>query len=203
MKILVHIIDSIFPPRNTDVLLRTVTTHAVKNKFLPQHIDTTVCLSEYHEPLIRALVTENKYHKNRYATKHLSTLLQLWLATKTTAIVLLPIPLSRKRHRERGYNQVTIILETLKNEESIYIDTTSLKRSKHTIAQTTLNREERLTNLTGAFICDAERIQSSQNCTLVIVDDVFTTGATMRSAQAALAPHLHPTSTLLCLALAH
>lgn len=203
MKILVHIIDSIFPPRKTDVLLRTVVASDIENKFLPQHIDTTLCLSEYHGSLIQALITENKYHKNKHATKQLSTLLQLWLNTQTTPVVLLPIPLSLKRHRERGYNQVTIVLEALKGDESIRIDSTSLKRSKHTIAQTTLGRKERLANLTGAFICDEEKVFSYEHCTLILVDDVFTTGATMAAAHAALAPHLHPSATLLCLALAH
>ena len=140
MKILTYIFDIIFPPRNTDVLLRTVVAGDIKNKFLPQHIDNTTCLSVYHEPLIRALITENKYHKNKHATKYLSTLLKEWLATRTTPIVLLPIPLSLKRHRERGHNQVTIVLEALHKDESVCIDTTSLKRSRHTIAQTTLGR---------------------------------------------------------------
>ena len=203
MKILTLIFDTIFPPRVTEVLLREVTELKIKSRFLPHRIQHTICLSTYKEPLIRALITENKYHESEDARKHLATLLELWLHEQTIPVVLIPIPLSAKRERTRGYNQVTVVLKALSQSPTTSIDTTLLKRNRHTTAQTTLNREDRLKNLTSAFSCDTQKVYSYRHCALVIVDDVFTSGATMKAAHAAIAPHLHPTTTLLCLAFAH
>jgi competence protein ComFC len=203
MKILVQLFDTLFPPRTNQVLLRTTSEADIRRKYLLQLTENTFCLSRYQDSLIKALITENKYFGSVVARRYLATLLASWLCKQKTPMVLIPIPLSSKRQRERGYNQVTVVLEALQYEEAIRVDTTSLKRSRHTKAQTTLMREDRLRNLTSAFLCDEEKIQSYKHCTLVIVDDVLTTGATMLSAKAALAPHVHPTTTILCVALAH
>lgn len=203
MKILVQIFDALFPPRATQLLVRSVTSPDITTYYLPRRIQNTLCLSSYQEPLIRALITENKFYGSVTARTHLATLLETLLGTQTSAIVLVPIPLSARRARERGYNQVTVVLQSLPPKESVTIDTTLLKRSRHTLAQTTLKREDRLKNLTGAFICDGEKTQSYKNSTFIIIDDVLTTGATMLAARAAIEPHLHPTSTVVTLALAH
>ena len=203
MKILVQIFDALFPPRATQLLVRSVTSPDITTYYLPRRIQNTLCLSSYQEPLIKALITEIKFYGSTIARRHLATLLETLLATQTTSIVLIPIPLSARRERERGYNQVTVVLESLHPRETITIDTNLLKRSRHTTAQTSLKREDRLKNLTGAFVCEPERALSYKDCTFIIIDDVLTTGATMLAARAAIEPHLHPTSTVVTLALAH
>jgi ComF family protein len=203
MNILVQIFDALFPPRKTQLLLRTVTEVDIRRKYLLQLVEGTFCLSAYQDPLIKALVTENKYYGSMVARNHLAALLKIWLQGQATAVVFIPIPLSSKRQRKRGYNQVTVVLEALQSEEAIRIDTTSLKRSRHTTAQTTLTREDRLHNLKDAFTCDVPKVHAYKNCTLVIIDDVLTTGATVAAVRATLAPHLHSSNTLSSVALAH
>jgi ComF family protein len=203
MKILVDIFDALFPPRKTQLLLRSVSEIEITKIYSPTQTHDTVCLSSYKEPLIKALITENKYFTNKAARRYLAVLLEQWLSTHQATLVLVPIPLSAKRERDRGYNQVTVILAAISHHHNVTIDTTLLTRTRHTIAQTTLNREERLTNLSTAFCCDGKKVQSYKQSTIVIIDDVLTTGATMAAAKAALAPHLHPSSKILCLALAH
>lgn len=203
MKIFSRILDVLFPPRVTQLKVRSATKQVVREKYIPQTIHHTTCLSSYHDPLIKALITENKYYGCTAASKHLALLLELWLTTQTEAVVLLPIPLSAKRESERGYNQVTIILEAVVLPKNVCIDTTLIKRNRHTSTQTSLNKEKRLINLNGAFTSTREKVLSYEHCTLVLIDDVLTTGATMKAAHATLAPHLHKTSILTCLTLAH
>lgn len=172
-------------------------------KYSPHPHQNIVCLSNYTDPTIKALITENKYHNNPAASKYLAQLLEAWLKTQTLPIVLMPIPLSKEREQERGYNQVTEVLKHFKSDKPCSLDETSLKRTRHTTPQTSLPRTARLKNLNGAFACDKEKINSYKNCLLVLVDDVATTGATLAEARAELQPNLHPTTRIIYLVLAH
>lgn len=203
MNICIKIFDILFPPRINEERLRTVSESEVKNIYLPQRVHTTTYLSSYKEPLVSALITENKYHGSKIARKHLATLLNIWLSKQTTPVVLVPIPLSAQRERERGYNQVTVVCEALPKTQTVSIDTTILKRTLHTIAQTTLKRNDRIENLSGAFTCNPEKVLLHEHSTVVIIDDVLTTGTTMATARAELIQHIHPSSNLMCLVLAH
>jgi len=102
--------------------------------------------------------------------------------------VLIPIPLSKKRFRERGYNQVEKVIRSALTSlpASVSLSTTVLKRTRETLPQTTLSRSKRLTNMQEAFSV-SENLDT--NCTYIVVDDVMTTGATMQAALKALNMH--------------
>lgn len=94
--------------------------------------------------------------------------------------VLMPIPLSATRQRQRGYNQSLELARALRERRGGQISA-CLVRTRHTRTQTTLTPEERAANLAGAFATVGavpERV--------VLVDDVFTTGATLAEAAQAL-----------------
>jgi predicted amidophosphoribosyltransferase len=116
------------------------------------------------------------------------------------------MPLSQARERERGYNQVTIIAQAACAQLTTphYVDTNVLFKTQHTPPQTSLDRRHRAQNVANAFTVthnfDSTAIKGN---TVVLLDDVYTTGATMAVARAALRPHLPSTTTLICLALAH
>jgi predicted amidophosphoribosyltransferase len=83
---------------------------------------------------------------------------------------------------------VARILTALKRElPDIHIDESLLTRSRHTRPQTELKKAERIANLTGAFTCP--RPGYIRGKTLVLIDDVTTTGATLKEAEKALLPH--------------
>lgn len=97
--------------------------------------------------------------------------------------LIVPVPLFNVRLMERGYNQSQILCAAL--AEQIGIPTSeALTRERDTGSQVGLNREERLSNVEAAFTADSAQVAGKR---LLIVDDVRTTGATLKAcAQAAL-----------------
>jgi len=156
-------------------------------------------LSSFQDPTIRAAIHLVKYHHHRHAIKLLATLMSQFYYSLDNQPIIVPIPLSAKRHRTRGYNQVT---EVLKITNLPYRDDI-LKRTRQTPPQTSLNRPARLKNVEHAFSISNQRTARTtiERQHIIVLDDVATTGATLRAAAAPLLP-LNPTS-LTCVAFAH
>ncbi|MFH1213323.1 MAG: ComF family protein [Candidatus Neomarinimicrobiota bacterium] len=100
------------------------------------------------------------------------------------AALLVPIPLHPIKLRERGYNQSEAIARGLGHTLEIPVEIGLLKRIKNTVTQTKLNAAERQANMQTAFTIKNNR-SIDPECTVILVDDVFTTGATLGSAAAA------------------
>lgn len=97
--------------------------------------------------------------------------------------ILIPIPLYVSRHRFRGFNQAEILARAIEKKFDIPVRTDVLKRVIKTVPQVEMkNREKRLSNMNGAFIINNEEISTLLHKTIVLVDDVYTTGATIQSA---------------------
>ncbi|MDB5106130.1 MAG: putative amidophosphoribosyltransferase [Fibrobacteres bacterium] len=90
---------------------------------------------------------------------------------------LVPIPIHAVRRRERGYNQAEEIARAASPYLGLPVFAHALGRTRATVSQTKLNREDRRSNLEKAFACrDPEGIRGKR---LLLVDDVYTTGATV------------------------
>lgn len=91
--------------------------------------------------------------------------------------VIVPVPLTRKRFWQRGYNQSEMIAEGLSEITGLRIDKKALRRSRFSESQTHLRGEQRQANVADAFaVDDASRLDNKH---ILLVDDIFTTGATM------------------------
>jgi ComF family protein len=99
----------------------------------------------------------------------------------TGGVSLIPVPLGARRLRERGYNQSERIAAALARSSGATLAPERLIRRRETRTQTALTPEGRRANVAGAF---QGRGVAGQAC--VLVDDVFTTGATLAEAGAAL-----------------
>lgn len=94
------------------------------------------------------------------------------------SITIIPVPLYSRRERERGFNQANIIAQILHDKYAVaLLDAINLARSRYTLQQAKLNREERLKNLDNAFVW---RGNAKAPINALLVDDVFTTGSTMQ-----------------------
>lgn len=99
------------------------------------------------------------------------------------ADVVIPVPLSPERLRERGFNQALQLCKRLSPEKT---DAQLLLRVKNTLTQSSLTRSERLKNVATAFSVEPLRAAQLHGKRVVLVDDVMTSGATLFAAAKAL-----------------
>lgn len=193
IRVLHSLIDSVFPPRETEKSLR----YSEKLPTRPAQYEGIQYLCDYQNQIVRAAIAENKFHSNKKATKLLSVPLSHWAESFGENTCFVPIPLSPERQQERGYNQVEMILKRARLSH----ESNMLSRIRNTQPQVGLPKQQRLTNVVRAFSVNPALVQPET--TYVIVDDVVTTGATLGAARASLAPHLPSSSRIICLAIAH
>ncbi len=97
---------------------------------------------------------------------------------------LIPVPLHRARRWRRGYNQAEVIARAMAEELGVPVCTGLVRRVRKTKTQTKLHRGERYANVRSAFVADCRPLGAVRH--LVLVDDVFTTGATLCACERAL-----------------
>ncbi|HEY7856723.1 MAG TPA: ComF family protein [Terriglobales bacterium] len=99
------------------------------------------------------------------------------------ADVIVPVPLGKKRQRQRGFNQSGEIARRLAQKLQCDYAADALTRTRETQSQAGLEMAARIENVAGAFLANPKRIVGRS---VLLVDDVLTTGATARAASAAL-----------------
>lgn len=98
-------------------------------------------------------------------------------AAETQADLLTPVPLHPRRLRQRGFNQSLLLAELLEKAWQLPLQRQLLQRTRYTTSQTELSAEQRATNLRDAFaVSDPAAVTGKR---VLLVDDVFTTGATL------------------------
>ncbi|OGI60611.1 hypothetical protein A2641_00720 [Candidatus Nomurabacteria bacterium RIFCSPHIGHO2_01_FULL_37_25] len=168
-------------------------------------------LYDYRHPPIKKALWLLKYKGKKRLTKSfaeviyekiLEELSDLSIMENFNNIILIPIPLSRKRMRERGYNQAELICRELVKINNLRrgseVDTASstgsvnlklendiLIKIKETERQARIeNRKKRLENILGSFsVKNEEQNKKLINRNIILIDDITTTGATLNEAR--------------------
>jgi ComF family protein len=158
----------------------TFSRPSVSNKFAFDHA-WSACL--YNEPA-QKLLHAFKYNSKTSLTKTFVPLMIDFIDRHHVPLqkfdLISPIPLHPVRLRERGYNQSALLSLALSKHYNIAHTENLLVRQKVTTTQTELGAKQRWTNMEGAF-----RIKNSPDVTgqsILLVDDLYTTGATLHSA---------------------
>jgi len=136
----------------------------------------------YLEPLSRII---HRYKYDGYfglATPLAELMIDGWPVWEQAVDLILPIPLHPRRQRRRGYNQSQLLAQRLGKELGIDCEPFLLRRTRHTAPQVGLGPEARRENVRGAFLADAGLAGRH----VLLVDDVLTTGETMKAAAEAL-----------------
>ena len=194
------ILDFFLPRSDLDKRVLEITPEELATKVVQntkQQSRESIVLFSYRDPLIKHMIWSLKYKKNRGVAKifaevlydHLSEeLFERATFSAFTDPLFIPVPLSKKRLRERGFNQVEWLAEELTtiSSESLYsLRTDILERIKETESQTALkDKRARAENVRGAFhIRNAQEVRGRN---IILLDDVITTGSTMAEAERVL-----------------
>lgn len=146
-------------------------------------------LGNYHDPIITALMWHIKRYPNARASHLLAKNFGAMIANRPEhpeSWILVPIPISNQRFRERGYNQSVLLAHSLGNQFTITVQNVLVK-IHHTKKQgTAASKEERRENITGSFgvYKKSQEIILGKNC--ILIDDITTTGSTLLEARAVL-----------------
>jgi len=139
----------------------------------------TLSFHNVYKDTLRGLILSYKFNGNFGRTNLLANLAwQSFTRTSTrTPDLIVPVPLHTRRLLKRGFNQSTEICRILGKNIDRPVLNHGLQRIRNTPPQTRLGLEDRQTNIKDAFIADADQIRKK---TILLVDDVYTTGATLR-----------------------
>jgi len=135
--------------------------------------------------VLREAIHRFKYQNMRGLAEPLGELLASYVVEHSLpASVLVPVPLHPARLAERGYNQAALLAREMGRRLDLPVVENSLLRVRATRQQVGLNAEERQANVAGAFACRDAQLAGQQ---VLLIDDVYTTGATLTACGAALA----------------
>lgn len=205
MDFLNTIFDIIFPRKcinckapNEDICFKCLENIKIAER---ETADFIYPIYDYRDPIIKRFLRLLKYGGKKSFAKILSTVLynkileelsEIYLLENFTEPILIPIPLSKGRYRERGYNQSELLCTELvkidkQNNQQMNLSTENkvLIKNKETEHQALIkNKSQRLKNLIGSFEVQNPEIIKNKN--IILIDDITTTGATLIEAKKVL-----------------
>ena len=189
-----EILDAVLPPhartlrtkeRGFDEIPLCVASHEL-------HDSKILTLMDYRRPEVQDLIRSLKYDGNEYAAHLCAAVLADFLREEIASmrmfsprpIFIIPLPLHDSRERERGFNQIELVLrwlpQELKDGTRATVSDDLLVRTRATERQTHLARRERVANMRGAFA--TRRPDLLRRAHVFLIDDVTTTGSTLANA---------------------
>ena len=178
-----------------------ITNYAVTycNSCIEKNInfDKARSVFDYEEP-VNALIKTFKYNGKRYLAEAFANKLKsIYVNEFMTADVIVFVPMTEERLKERGYNQAELLAEELSDLINVPVSKTAIKKTRETPRQANLTKEERRNNLRKSFTVYKKEVNGKN---VLLVDDVLTTGATADILASALKKKGASTVTVLTVA---
>lgn len=176
-----HLCSLLFPHKYNNAYLNNCTPYR-ENKNL------TIILFSYRDINVKKLIfSMKKYHDTERDTIIARKISQrlLLLLTNSEPVVIIPMPISKNTLKKRGFNQVENIARKLSYMHQNIIIDTDIVRKKDTKKQAQLSKKDRFENSARAFYLH----KYPYTHTIIILDDVITTGSTMQSIEKILLDH--------------
>jgi ComF family protein len=193
-------IDALFPLSDSERLLLTLAPekgYEILPK-APEYGNHTVSIPfsksifAYKDERVSKLIWNIKYKKvaNSVSIGGYALHREIHKLFPNTKIIIIPMPITDRRRRERGFNQCELLADEIKRldvDDMIIIKKNLLIRTHHSSRQTLKDREDRLASAKGIFSLNEITITPSdyellKNATIIVIDDVITTGSTIREA---------------------
>ena len=141
--------------------------------------DKAVSVFEYDEFSKRAIINL-KHNDSTYLAKMLAGLMYRTLVQSRLAYdVITIVPMCRNKLIKRMYNQSALLARYVSKMSGVHVDYHILEKIRDTLPQEGLSSELRMMNLVGAFIVREKKRQIIHNKSILLIDDVITTGATV------------------------
>lgn len=133
-----------------------------------------------YKDLIREKILQYKFQEKTYLYK---SFVKIILNDKKVCgflksyDIIIPVPISKKRNKKRGYNQSKLIAKNItKQMQGLDYNDNILYKVKNTLPQSLLEKEQRKSNLKNAY--EVEKSEMIKNKKVLLFDDIFTTGST-------------------------
>lgn len=188
------LLDFFFPPKMIcswcgERLKQTVfpfcKTCLAKIEFLSLTPNWEIAAMGLYSGLLRDAIHRLKYQGQERLAEPLGKILTQYIASNLGQVAgLVPIPLHHNRLRKRGFNQSLLLSQVVGADLGVPVFSQVLIRTRDTVSQVGLSREQRLENMTNAFQVINLPIITDKH--LLLVDDVYTTGITTLEAKNAL-----------------
>ena len=131
-----------------------------------------------YDGVVKKFVRQLKFDNKKFYASTLSNFIASeYVKLNKDFDIIIPVPIHKDREKRRGYNQATLLCTSLKEKLKLNVDENVLTKERATRSQAYLSREEREKNLEDAFkVVDRKLVKGK---TILLVDDVFTTGTTI------------------------
>lgn len=142
----------------------------------PWYFEKAFAPVKYIDKMI-SIVHRLKYHNCKYLSDPMADLMTDYIKDQDIKFdVVVPVPMLITKQKIRGYNQAELLAKSVADKLACPLDTTTLVRIRESVSQTTLSAKNRWENMVGAFATNGNTFEG-QN--VLLVDDVYTTGATV------------------------
>lgn len=164
--------------KKCEKILETEAIYGV-DKALDKYFNEHLYIFAY-QGIIRRIILKYKFQEESYLYKTFVNFLlknENFFEKMEKYDTIVPVPISKKRQKERGYNQSELIAKEIANSSNLRLETECLFKTKNIIEQSKLNREERQKNIQRVYeLVNLEKLYKKK---ILLVDDIYTTGSTV------------------------
>lgn len=147
------------------------------------YLEKVIILTHYQNKIIQKLIKDAKFYHKKDVLEDLAPFLGEKLLQhideKKEDLLFLPTPMFFWKKIKRGYNQSEILVKTLSETCQIPYSFSLINKKKSTLPQSHLTKIERVENLKNAFLVNENEIKKYKNKTIILIDDVVSTGTTL------------------------
>ena len=133
-----------------------------------------------YQGIIRRIILKYKFQEEAYLYKTFVNFLlknEKFFKKIEKYDTIVPVPISKKRLKSRGYNQSELIAKEISYNSNLTLETECLYKVRNIVEQSKLNKEERLKNIQGVYeLVSKEKLYKKK---ILLIDDIFTTGSTV------------------------
>lgn len=153
------------------------TCHECENSHY--YFDRAVSVVKYEED-IKKLIYRFKYSRHTYLARIMGAMMGQKLRGEGINVdLIIPVPLHKKREKDRGFNQSVLLARYIKKEINVPLNINTLLRVKNTKVMHRLTKKERRDNVEDAFKVVENGVIEDKD--ILLIDDIFTTGATVNA----------------------